>query len=436
MKFSSALLSATSFFSVSDIAIYAMNDDHDVSLRGSSDSVSITSVNNNGLHFKSEKLNDYKILTKTDSIAIADFDNDGLMDIVMGKSKLWYGSNVVLFNKGHNLHFKQVQLPKLIPRGVPGAQNECASSFAIADFNNDGLMDIAASPSSTAGGKLYLNQGNGNFDVSYLPCHKEGICGGFLSVFAADLNNDGLVDIVTSDYDFVVLWNQGNGQFTPQRIPSQNNDLDFFTTNAPATIGDVNNDGFPDMVFSTGGDFDGRGSYQTKIQLMMNNGDGTFKEAVDLPGGYPDDVVPNVAVAKSMTLADIDNDGMLDIVAGYAGRENKSQVLMNNGDGTFGDVYYLPKQEDYYDNGVLHVGDLNNDGFVDILAHKQVLLNNGDGTFAYPVDFKYPDSVFSLYIGDLSNDGNADIIFGRHGATVVYINEGKKGMNLKVAKVE
>jgi len=104
--------------------------------------------------------------------------------------------------------------------------------------------------------------------------------------------------------------------------------------------------------------------------------------------------------------ADFDNDGTLDLASNLS-------VTFNNGDGTFANPVAITTGA----TGFMDVGDFNDDGFVDIAAPTgngdvNVILNNGDGTFAAPVTFSFSNSIFDssvVHTGDFDQDGDVDI---------------------------
>lgn len=137
-------------------------------------------------------------------------------------------------------------------------------------------------------------------------------------------------------------------------------------------VGDFNNDGYDDFYVC---------SIANKNQLYQNKGDGTFIEISDSLGvALDEDTYSQAAV-----WGDLNNDGWLDLYV--ANKAKADNVFINQGNGTFEDrsfwvgIYHLgfPKS--------VNLADINNDGWLDIYisnfyAENVMYLNNGDETFS------------------------------------------------------
>ena len=157
--------------------------------------------------------------------------------------------------------------------------------------------------------------------------------------------------------------------------------------------GDYDNDDDPDLLvegYGSAGQYVEDGSY---TELYINNGDGTF--SLDTASGF-------IGLhGGSVDWGDFNNDNFLDIfitgLSDYYG--DKSLVYFNNGDGTFS----LQAELFPVENGGADVGDVNNDGFPDIILngcsndyydrHTKIYINNKNGTFSEVAYANLPGTV-------------------------------------------
>ena len=246
---------------------------------------------------------------------------------------------------------------------------------------------------------LAVYDGSGTFSShSVYPVGTEPV-----SVFSADLDGDGDLDLATANFyddDVSVLLNNGDGTFAPHSVyPVGTCPRSVFST-------DLDGDGDLDLAVTN--------YYSNNVSVLLNNGDGTFTfHSVYPVGTYP----------ASVFSADLDGDGDLDLASANYGT-NTVSVLLNNGDGTFAphSVYTV----DSYPYSIFSA-DLDGDGDLDVAvtnegtASVSVLPNNGDGTFApdsvYTVG-SYPYSVFSA---DLDGDGDLDLAVANYGTDNVSV---------------
>jgi hypothetical protein len=138
-----------------------------------------------------------------------DFNGDGNPDLLIGNED----GTVMLFLVDGTGHF------------APGreiAHLESVTSIAVADFNQDGIADIAVSDWRASTVTVYFGSGNGSFDHTWaFPLRMRGTSP---QITTADFNADGIPDLVVvygddDDPTFDVMLGNGNGTFTiaPER---------------------------------------------------------------------------------------------------------------------------------------------------------------------------------------------------------------------------
>jgi hypothetical protein len=236
--------------------------------------------------------------------------------------------------------------------------------------------------------------------------------GGYdLSIAVADVNGDGKPDLVVSDYNTGVDVLLGNGDGTFQQAVTYN--AAGYSAWSVA-VSDVNGDGKPDIAVAT--------FYSNNVAVLLGNGDGTFQPAVTYPsGGSGGGTCPD-----SVAIADVNGDAKPDlVVTNWCGESYLSQqldVLLGNGDGTFQPAVSYSSGGEVPESVV--VADVNGDGKPDLLVanwwqsfqHVQngsvgVLLGNGDGRFQPPVIYGSGGyGAASVAVADVNRDGKPDLV--------------------------
>ncbi len=245
---------------------------------------------NNGGSFSSKKIIDAGG-QDPESVAAADFDNDGDGDVVVA---LWEDGKIAWYeNKGSSW------VKHILDGNVSGAH-----SVYVADFNNDGKVDIVGSGSGST--RWYSNSGNGNFT------RKTVGSGGSWSVFAYDVNQDGKKDILrTQRNNGDVDWFKNNGGSF-----SENNVAQNFGQSWSVSAGDIDGDGDVDIAAA--------GFDDNSVTAWLNNGNNSFGSGV---------TVDNVNVARAVFIADLDKDGNKDIAAAIRGDRDLNWYETNGGGG-------------------------------------------------------------------------------------------------------
>jgi hypothetical protein len=284
-------------------------------------------------------------------------------------------------------------------------------AVVTADLNHDGILDLV-----TAGGggvSVLLGQGSkkgsatatGTFGAA-----RNYAVGPCTSLAVGDIDGDGTPDIVTGNGS--VLLGKGDGTF---RVgPSFTGGLGFYVA-----LADVNGDGKLDIIaanYATAYSLY-YNLYSPAINVLLGKGDGTFQAPLTYVPPFNLQVV---------TVGNF--DGKLDVVAGSTG--GTLYLVPGNGNGTFGTPQIIGSAVGGFD--AITVADLNHDGKLDIAftssyggptgwsgsnLYLTVLLGNGNGTFGngappptYNVGSTYGLTSVGLAAADINGDGKLDLI--------------------------
>jgi hypothetical protein len=341
-------------------------------------------------------------------IGLGDFNGDGRQDVMISWATFPHTvlkppiAPTVLLNESGRL-----ALSSSIWAAQP-PETMFAYKAGVADFNQDGRDDAVLASMGVvkrlADGKyentweripLMVSQGSKLADFSGMIAGQEtAVLNGFTfghDMAVGDVNGDGFIDFYQGRHLFV---GDGTGRFVPRNDlipPEAGPNLHYVMSSA---IGDLDNDGVDDLVIGVA---DGQPA-QTAISgwIFLSNGQRNLASARKVP-------LPNGRFGllntkhNSMTLADLDGDGRLDIIIGqtaaqpyYKGRQ--LQVLRNQGGGIFVDETDLrvaaTSRPDAQGEGTVRAMDINGDGYLDLVDSSgakpedvAILVNNGKGIF-------------------------------------------------------
>ncbi|RKQ43140.1 VCBS repeat protein [Roseivirga pacifica] len=157
--------------------------------------------------------------------------------------------------------------------------------------------------------------------------------------------------------------------------------------------------------------------------LLINDGTGKFtnESAKRIPQVNHD--------SEDIGIADFDGDGDLDIIV-VSEDDKTNELYLNNGDGTFSDAGDRIPVTGTSNSVVVH--DINMDGFVDVLignnGQNNVLINDGTGHFTDETMQRFGefiDVTQDLTLADIDNDGDLDVLVANEDNNRILINSGK-----------
>ncbi len=237
----------------------------------------------------------------SNSIAAADFNGDGKLDLVEACASINEqpcNLLLILFGNGDGTFTQPFMQSSFAPLPFFGSQ-----SMVVGDFNGDGQPDLAVTNSGANGVNVFLNNEGGLTAVPAIPVTGASPS----SIAAADFNGDGKLDLAVANSgsnNVTILLGNGDGTFTAAASPA--------TGTAPNSIAvaDFNGDGVPDLAVANAG--------SSNVTILLGNGDGTFTAAA---GPAAD------TGSTSVVAADFNGDGKEDLVVANS-RDSSATALL------------------------------------------------------------------------------------------------------------
>jgi Calx-beta domain-containing protein/VCBS repeat protein/carboxypeptidase family protein len=313
--------------------------------------------------------------TFPDSIAVADFSGDGILDLAVSNNNsnnvsILLGTGTGSF--GPTTNFAVGTNPQFVATG---------------DFNGDGKPDLAVANFDSNNVSILLGAGTGSFGAAT----NFSVGSGPSSVAVADFNGDRKLDLAVENdlsANISILLGSGTGIFGAA--------TNFALGSNPASlaVGDFNSDGTLDLLVAT--------NNINSVSLLLGTGTGSFGAPTNFGvGANPDSVV----------VADLNDDGKLDAAVANGGSNNVS-ILLGTGGGGFSaatnfSVGAVPVS--------VAVGDINSDGKFDLAvannsaANVSVLLGTGMGSFAGSTNFAVGTNPRLVTVADFNGDSKVDL---------------------------
>lgn len=353
----------------------------------------------------------YAVGTRPGTVAVADFNGDGKLDIVVANEQ---SANATVLLGDGNGGFTAAP-------GSPFSAGVDPNDLAVGDFNGDGHLDLAFANHETQHLSVLLGNGRGGFApapkspfaVDVKP-HVHGIATG-------DFNGDGKLDLVTDSWgtnQLEVLFGDGAGGFrTPGtyvavgKHPYQR-----------ARVADLNGDGKVDIVSPN---LEGN-----NVTVLLSDGMGGFHQPAGSP--FPCGDSPfNVAVG------DVNGDGKPDLAivnspsstSDRSGQDGLTILLADGRDG-FVTMAGSPFATDKFPNMVA-IGDVNGDGVLDVVVSNPeqdyitLFRMHRDASAPVRTRISVPGHPKGLAVRDVNGDGKADIVVTNNSQNRVTVIFGK-----------
>ena len=345
------------------------------------------------------------------NVVIGDMNKDGKPDLIVtgGRSR----SISVLLGLGDG-RFRVARDTALTAPESPG-------DMALGDVNSDGNLDLAFVTHDSYGVTLLLGDGKGGLALAANSpiLMKDGHHPHTHGLGIGDLNRDGKLDLATvnnADNDISIAFGDGRGNFT--RAPSP---FAVGPSPYPLALGDVNNDGHPDIVATataTGPQRAQQLPFSRALTLLLNDGRGGFRSSrLPLRTGQP----------WFVAIGDVNGDRKADLVATHH-EQSELTVLLGDGKGGFTETSASP-----FDFGhsvfSIAIADTNRDGKPDVIAASgdgvRVMLGDGRGGFkpAPNSPFLTGRGTWSFAIGDVNGDGKTDVVAASGGMVSVLLGQ-------------
>ncbi len=253
-----------------------------------------------------------------------DYDNDGDLDLAVGNIE----QDFIYTNDG-NGNFIETACNDSVPTNF----------VKWIDIEGDGDIDLFIGNNGSGPNYIYYNQENGNLiKTEFLdPLDITGISKG-------DFDDDGDIDLVISSWNedlVIILLNDGNNNYSPDFLNEFNGAVSVF-------VFDVDNDSDLDIILGAGCCID-------SSEVYKNDGTGIFS----LFSRFGDEG----AHMSKLSIADVDDDGDIDITSTTGDSDSKVCIYRNNGNGKFTSLLI-----DNINFSCAEFGDIDDDNDIDLVV--------------------------------------------------------------------
>lgn len=309
------------------------------------------------------------------SLAAADLDSDGSLDLVVGGSG---GEVAILVGRGDGTFAPAVRFDA----------TTFSRALALADLNRDGNLDVVVADPTRHHVAILLGNGKATFAAAKSVPTDTGYDTGAFALAVSDFDGDRNPDLAVANVGLrsvTVLRGLGDGTFSEG--------VNYGTGSGPMAVvaDDLDGDGKSDIAVAN--------NWSSTITFLRNRGDGQFHEGINYVAPTP----------STIAVADVNGDGRRDLVAsGYSG----VTALLATDSGAFDaartySVGFGPQG--------MAVGDFNRDDNLDLAVTNgysdsvSILLGRGDGTFVYVGHSLVGLFPWGITVNDFNGDGLQDL---------------------------
>lgn len=278
---------------------------------------------------------------------------------------------------------------------LPHRFSQAGPCIAVADFNGDKLEDFFVGGAKGYSGKIFLQQG----DATFLPLAQTGFDADKMledgAAAAVDYDNDGDMDLVVTcggneypnqplKYPVRIYINAGKGNFSKATSLVDN----YLTSSNAIAIDDYNKDGFAD-IFIAGRLVPGRYGIMP-ASFLLNGGNKSFTDNAST-------ALQKVGMVSTAVWADINADGWKELV--LAGEWMPITYFVNEKGKLSGTPTFIPDTYGWWNK--LTIADVNNDGLLDIVAGNLGMNTRYQGTIDKPA---------TMVVSDFDDNGSTDCV--------------------------